>query len=163
MLIDTTQRHATMAKPLSAHAEDLSSGSPRSYASCSVPRLRVLIVEYRDDHFDDLKMYFESLGCQVARAARSDVVSAAARVFSPDLILLCDQMPEESSRLIACKLRFGRLKQPIWLYTASGQDDCTAWRDWSGINQVLVYAGRLASLREVLSRELSVGATLRSA
>lgn len=159
MSIDTMQLRASVVKPQLDHSEGRSSLSTNSISGCAITYQRVLIGEYRDDHYVDLKMFFESLGCQVARAASSDVVSAEARVFSPDLILLCDRMPGESSCLIACKLRFGSLKQPIWLYTATGQHDCTMWQEWSGIDHVLFYAGKLDLLRRLLWLELSVAVT----
>ena len=154
MLNDTMQLRTSVVKPQFNHLEGRSSLSPNSISCCGLAYQRVLIIEYRDDHYVDLKELFESYGCQVSRAASSDVVSAEARIFSPDLILVCERMPGESGCLIACKLRFGRLKQPIWLYTATGQHDCTDWQEWSGINEVFFYAGRLGRLRELLQRRL---------
>ena len=154
MSIDTKQFRASVVQPLFSRRKNRSSLSPDSDSGCQIAYPRVLIVEYRDDHYVDLRELFESYGCQVSRAASSDVVSAEARIFSPDLILVCERMPGESGCLIACKLRFGRLKQPIWLYTATGQHDCTDWQELSGINDVFFYAGRLGRLRELLQRRL---------
>ena len=154
MSIEGMQLRTSVVKSQFNDSEGRSTLSTNSISGCALAYQRVLIIEYRDEHYVDLKEFFESYGCQVSRAASSDVVSSEARIFSPDLILICERMPGESGCLIACKLRFGRLKQPIWLYTATGQPDCTDSQEWSGINDVFFYAGRLRRLRELLQVRL---------
>ena len=82
----------------------------RRSASTSVQQLvqsprRVLIVEFRDEVYADLKSALEEYGCLVTRAMTGASVAAQVRLFTPDLTLVNESMPDESGWLIACKLR----------------------------------------------------------
>ena len=156
MSIDTMHLRASAVKPPFNRVEGRSSLSLQSDSGCKIAYHRVLIVEYRDDHYANLREFFEGYGCQVSRAKSSEAVSAEVRIFSPDLLVICERMPGESACLIASKLRFGRLTQPIWLYSAQSSQDCTDWQEWSGINEVFYYAGRLGRLRELLQQRLKL-------
>lgn len=155
MSIESMQLRTSVVKSQFNDSEGRSTLSTNSISGCALAYQRVLIIEYRDEHYVDLKEFFESYGCQVSRAASSDVVSAEARIFSPDLILICERMPGASGCLIACKLRLGHLRQPFWLYSAQGPQDCPEWQEWSGINEVLSYAGRFDLLRALLRQRLA--------
>ena len=125
MSIEGMQLRTSVVKSQFNDSEGRSTLSTNSISGCALAYQRVLIIEYRDEHYVDLKEFFESYGCQVSRAASSDVVSSEARIFSPDLILICERMPGESGCLIACKLRFckyglghGRLARCLCMETS---------------------------------------------
>lgn len=107
---------------------------------------RVLIVEFRDEVFADLKSVLEDHGCEVVRAVSGAEVAAQAKRLVPDLFLVNESMPDESGWLITRKLRLTRLYQPVWLYTARVPQVHADWKESSGVDEILVYGGGLSRL-----------------
>lgn len=107
---------------------------------------RVLIVEFRDEVYADLRSVFEDYGCEVMRASNGASVAARVRRFTPNLALVNESMPDESGWLIAGKLRLTR-REPVWLYTDRKPDVGDDWKGCIGVDEILVYGGVVSQLR----------------
>lgn len=122
--------------------------------------LRVLIVEFRDEVFDDLKHLFEDYGCEVARAGFGAEVGVQVKQFVPDLVVVNESMPDESGWLITCKLRLTKHRQRVWLYAARTPRLHADWKEVCGVDEILAYGGVLNRLnlrvRQQFDRELGV-------
>jgi CheY-like chemotaxis protein len=110
------------------------------------PKRRVLVVEFRDEVYACLKTLLQESGLEVERAERGDAVAECARRFAPDLILVNEDMPDESGWLIACKLRLGARRCPAWLYTSRLPRCHRDWRQFAGVAEVIDYGGVLLRL-----------------
>lgn len=123
---------------------------------------RVLVVEFRDEVFAELKSVFEEHGCEVARAASGASVAAQVKQFAPGLLLVNESMPDESGWLITCKLRLTRQRLPIWLYAVRKPHPFADWKESIGVDEILAYGGVVSRLRlrvrERLERWLRVSA-----
>lgn len=112
----------------------------------AVPLRRVLVVEFRDEVFAGLKSLLEDCGCEVARAASAAAVAAQLNQFAPDLLLVNEDMPDESGWLIICKLRLNAYLQPAWLYAVQAPRIRADWKEACGVDQVISYGGVLSRL-----------------
>ena len=113
---------------------------------------RVLIVESRDDVYTSLKTLLERAGQRVQRARTGAAVAATVVRFAPDLVLVNEQMPDESGWLITCKLRIARAQRTVWLYAARGPRLLAERMEISAVDQVIVYGGVLVRLRHEIFR-----------
>ena len=109
-------------------------------------RPRVLLVEFRDEVYAALRVVLIEEGCEVVRAELGAAVTSALVRFSPDLVLINESMPDESGWLIACKLQFGRRRQPVWLYAARTSPSLAAWAETCQVARVIDYGGVLMRL-----------------
>ena len=125
------------------HRFAASAAGPRSVETSR----RVLIVEFSDEVFADLKCLLEDHGWEVARAASGAAVAACMRRFAPQLLLVNESMPDESGWLITCKLRLLGQRQPVWLYAVRKPQVDVDWKEFCGVDKVLTYGGALRRLR----------------
>lgn len=107
---------------------------------------RVLIAEFRDEVFADLKRLFEDYECEVARAESGADVGEQVKQFVPDLLVVNENMPDESGWLITCKLRLSKHRQPVWLYAARTPRLHADWKEFCGVDEILAYGGVLSRL-----------------
>jgi CheY-like chemotaxis protein len=118
------------------------------------PKRRVLVVEFRDEVYAGLKTMLQDSGLEVERAERGSAVAACARRFAPDLILVNEDMPDESGWLIACKLRLGAKRCPAWIYAPRLPRCHREWQQFAGVSEVIVYDGVLLRLTVELRARL---------
>lgn len=122
-------------------------------------RLRVLVVEFRDEVYAGLRALLDEHGFEVQRAESGSTVAHTFNHFVPDLILLNEDMPDESGWLITCKLRLTRHRQPVWLYTDRQPRFKADWKEHYGIDELIEYGGVLTRLvqrvRQVVAKWLS--------
>ena len=132
-----------------------SNGSPsQRHSSDLIPfdgqntrvRPRVLIVEFRDEVYGGLKTLLEEHGFEVERTECGATVARAFNRFVPDLLLVNEDMPDESGWLITCKLRLTRRWQPVWLYTVRQPRFKADWKEYVGVDEVIDYGGVLIRL-----------------
>ncbi len=105
-----------------------------------------LIVDHRDEFFDGLEAFFESVGVRVGRAESGAAVAAAICRFPPDLAIIHENVADESGWLISCKLRLRRFWQPIWVYADKKPLSQEDWKELSGVDEVIEYGGLLSGL-----------------
>ena len=117
----------------------------------AAPRLHVLIVEFRDEVFARLKTLFEEHGYKVSRAA---IVTDQTPLVAADLLLVSEDMPDDSGWLITCKLRLAQVWQPIWLYAVRAPRVLADWKEWCGVNDVIVHGGELSRLAAQIRQRL---------
>ncbi|MHB8861911.1 MAG: response regulator [Pirellulaceae bacterium] len=115
---------------------------------------RALIIEYRDEVYAGLKRVLEEAGFQVERGRVGATAAARIRQFEPDLILVNEELPDESGWLMTCKLRLTRRTQPIWLYTVRRPRWRADWREFLGVDEVIEYRGVLAILLQQVRQRL---------
>jgi CheY-like chemotaxis protein len=113
----------------------------------------VLVVESRDDAYGALRSLIEAQGLRVSRATRGGEVAARIRELAPQLVLIHEDMHDESGWLIAAKLQFSRCLGPVWLYTARWPRCLAVRQKATGVDQV-IQCGRslFALLEEVQTR-----------
>jgi len=109
-------------------------------------RARALVVEFRDEVYAGLKAQLEEYGFEVERAESGATVALAFNRFTPDLILINEDMPDESGWVITGKLRLTRHRQPVWLYTIRQPRLKAEWKAFSGVDEVIEYGGVLIRL-----------------
>ena len=128
---------AALQRPSSASTADRMSAAPQ---------LHVLIVEFRGEVFTSLKSLFEEHGCEVSRAATGANVADQTERVAPDLLLINENMPDESGWLITYKLRLTRVRQPVWLYAVRAPRIFADWKEFSGADEVIAHGGVLSRL-----------------
>lgn len=116
---------------------------------------RVVVVEFRDEVYAGLKGVLEEAGFQVERGRIGATAAARIRRFEPDLILVNEELPDESGWLMTCKLRLTRCSQPIWLYAVRKPRRRKQWREFWGADEVIEYRGVLAILLQHIRRRLA--------
>lgn len=119
-------------------------GSPR----------RVLVVEFRDEVFANLKTLLENHGCLVARAMSGAAVASLVKGFAPDLILVYESMPDESGGLITCKVRLTQQHQLVWLYAVQEPQVLTGGKDLPSVDDIIAYGGVLSRLTLLVSQRI---------
>ncbi len=113
----------------------------------------VLVVESRDDVYGALRSLIEAQGLRVLRATRGVEVAARIRALAPQLVLIYEDMHDESGWLIAAKLQFSLYRGPIWLYTARWPRCLADRQKATGVDQVIQCGrGLLPLLEEVRTR-----------
>ena len=121
----------------------------------------VLVVESRDDVYGALQSLLETQGFRVLRATRAAEVAAKIRDLVPQLVLIYEDMHEESGWLIAAKLQFSRYCGPIWLYTARWPRCLADRQAATGVAQVIQCGRSLFSLIEEVQTRIVAWRTLR--
>jgi len=106
----------------------------------------VLIVEYRDEVYAVLEGLLEEHGFDVERAESGESATRSLSRFTLDLVLINEDMPDETGWLITCKLRLTRHEQPVWLYAARQPLMKADWKEFSGVDEVIEYGGVLTRL-----------------
>ena len=115
---------------------------------------RLLIVESRDEVFATLKRVLEEQACEVARAVRGTEVAHRTEQFAPDLLLINENMPDESGWLISCKLRLTRVHKPVWLYAVRPPQFLADWKNICGVDEVIAYRGAVNQLTAQIRQRL---------
>lgn len=138
--------------PVRAYLESFSySTDPRRALPTRGPHAaRVMVVDHRDEVFARLEADLRILRLSV-RCARGVAQASAARCTeSFDLILLNDELPEESGWLWSAKWHLSGPPVRTWLYTAKPVDFGDEAASLGGIEEVLYYAGDLLRLSEAI-------------
>ena len=118
-------------------------------------RPRVLVVEYRDEVYAGLKALLEEHGSELERAESGATVASSFSRFVPDLLLINEDMPDESGWLITCKLRITRHRQPVWLYTVREPRLKADWKEFTGVDEVIEYGGVVIRLVQDVRQRLA--------
>lgn len=124
----------------------------KSIAASSRPR--VLIIESRDDVYSRLRPVLEEADFEIERRDVGAMVTSTIECFEPDLILVSEDMPDESGWLIVCKLRQSRHHQPVWMYAARRPHLQADWKDVYGVDQVIEYGGMLVCLVQQIRQRI---------
>lgn len=119
------------------------------------PGSRVLVLEHRDEVYRGLKLVLEEGGFQVERGRVGATARARIQQFEPDLILVNEELPDESGWLMTCKLRLSHRVQPVWLYAVRKPRWRADWRELLGVDEVIEYRGALTVLVQQIRRRLA--------
>ena len=96
-----------------------------------------LIVEFRDEAFVEIRSRLEDCGWQVVRAEHASDVAARMHNDTPQLVIVSEEMPDESGCLITHKLRQQHCLPVVWLYTSRRKAIARGFGKFCGVDKVL--------------------------
>jgi len=151
----TNDNDAWMAANSCRHTD--SAGTPygvRHGRSTGPIRPRILLVEYRDEVQSALKDVLGDSGCEVTCSEPGEHVLAAANRSTPHLIMINADMPDQSGWLLAAKLRFGRFRGQIWLYSSRQKSSESGWAEFAEVDRFIEHYASLRHLLESAGRQI---------
>lgn len=115
---------------------------------------RLLVIDDDKDLLDVIKIYFEMEGYVVFTLPRVDNIFKAFNQYSPDLILLDYQLPEENGDKICQQLKSNPATFNIPVIMISGYSKAELDRDYHGWNGVVSKPFDLAVLQSAIEKFL---------
>lgn len=116
---------------------------------------RVLIVDFRDEVFASLRGRLTEQGATVERALNAGDVIGNLCAFGPRLILINQEMYDETGCLIAHKLRLKGQRHAIWLYTLKETELLRECSMLCRIDRLIEYRGDLKTLDGELNKAIT--------
>ena len=126
--------------------------SPVTIDANTIPSRRALIVEFRDEVYCPLESMLAQHGWKAYRACLGGNVGYHIKHTCPDVLMVSEQMPDESGWLISCKAKIKNGSQRVWLYSTR-LPPCE-WTRISGVDEVFTYGGVVKGLSEQIQQRI---------